>query len=66
VKKADAELMVVRLWHDWPDRYEPASPGKGLRFYSWLCAEHPHVMEFRASSDKWQVMSGWLNRHQLH
>jgi hypothetical protein len=66
MKKADAEAMIIRLWHVWPERNAPPGPGKGLLFYGWLSSEHPQVLSFRTPvTDKWQIVSGLLGRHGL-
>jgi hypothetical protein len=67
--KAEAKPRITRLFHEWASikgkRVPYDSPDGGLTFFYWLQSDHPEVLSFRSSADKWQVVHGWLLQAHL-
>ena len=66
MKQDEAKALILHEWNDWwannPKRGERASDTDGLRFFSFVKTEKPHLLDFRCRGDKWQIIKGWLLR----
>jgi hypothetical protein len=61
-KRADLEPLIIREWL----RQQPTghrSEGEIFAFYGRLQKEKPHLLAFRASGDKYQVLKTILRNH---
>jgi hypothetical protein len=54
-------------WRSWAAETKIKNPNgrDGLRFFCFLEIECKHLLVFRASGDKWQVVHSWLLRAKL-
>ena len=59
-----AEIQILAEWVDWRAenlvRGEQASGIDGVVFYDFLQKEKPHLLDFRYTSDQWQIIHAWL------
>ncbi|MGR3715639.1 MAG: hypothetical protein ACU0B1_02680 [Thermohalobaculum sp.] len=68
MKKEEAKIEVLNVWRQWSDEKKKGA-GVPLLFYSWLQKNHPNLLSFRASGDKYQIVAGWIKNdplNQLH
>jgi hypothetical protein len=63
----DAKRAVLEEWHSWivAMSISNANGRDGLRFFAFLQKERDHLLRFKASGDKWQVIHGWLLRANI-
>jgi hypothetical protein len=63
VDKDDAQYAVLAEWDRWSKRNpDDTAIMNGIIFFTYLEKEHPQLLDFRSSGDKWQVVHGWLLR----
>lgn len=65
MKRSDARTAIVRVYkYEYlkdPDAVNATGSSIGaLPFYKWLEREHPELLDFRASGDKYQLVAGWI------
>lgn len=60
-KRADLEPLIVEEWHKRPARQR--TENDVLAFYGELERDKPHLLSFRASYDKYQVLKVILHAH---
>jgi hypothetical protein len=68
--KQDSNSAVLRLYPSWArvDGFDPDPIWTGKRisgndamlFYCFIQKEHPDLLSFRDSGDRWQTVHGWL------
>ena len=65
--KEEARRAILREWRSWVKAQKIQNPNglDGMRFYAFLQQERDHLLRFRASGDKWQVVHGWLKNAGL-
>jgi hypothetical protein len=65
--QAEAKRLILTEWHSWvtATNRTNANGRDGLMFFGFLQKEHGHLLTFKASGDKWQVIHGWLLRANL-
>lgn len=57
----EAKQHVTSLWMDWLATRERTTLSQDMQvFYADLQTQHPHVLSFRASGDKWQTVKSWI------
>jgi hypothetical protein len=64
MKKEDAKRLIISEWRDWK-KTRPPSDNKptgtdALIFFGNLQSNHPELLDFRYSGDKWQIVHSWL------
>jgi hypothetical protein len=66
MKRDEAKRLVLREWDDWASKNVPhgqkASGTDGLIFFGYLQKQRPHLLEFKTSGDRLQIVHGWLSR----
>ena len=66
MKSGEAKRLVLQEWDDWAAKNLPpgqkASGTDGLIFFGYLQRQRPHLLEFKASGDRWVTVHGWLAR----
>ena len=62
-----AKRAILEEWRLWAaeTNIKNANGRDGLRFFRFLERECKHLLAFRASGDKWQVVHSWLLRAKL-
>ena len=62
-----AKRAILEEWRLWAaeTNIKNANGRDGLRFFRSLERECKHLLAFRASGDKWQVVHSWLLRAKL-
>ena len=55
--KEDAKTLVLQEYRSW--RLAHPSDDAQL-FFAYLQKEKSHLLKFKASGDKWQVVNGWI------
>jgi hypothetical protein len=62
-----AKRAILEEWRSWAAETKIKNPNgrDGLRFFCFLEIECKHLLAFRASGDKWQVVHSWLLRAKL-
>ena len=64
MKQIDAKRLILDEWVDWRAnnlrRDDIASGIDGLNFFVFLKSEKPHLLDFRYTSDQWQIIHAWL------
>lgn len=69
MKNEDARVEIVgefrRWWADREADQGQATGNDGMVFLGYLRKEKPHLLDFKASGDKWQIVHGWLLRADL-
>ena len=61
--KEESRLRVMREWISWRDANGVTAEARGndaLRFYTHLQSNHPELLRFRRSRDRWEVVHDWL------
>jgi hypothetical protein len=61
--KEESRLRVMQEWISWRDANGVTAEARGndaLRFYSHLQSNHPELLRFRSSRDRWEVVHDWL------
>lgn len=64
MKKDDAQNEIFRIWLNWNEPQDKYQTHFGLLFYNWLQKNKPHLMSFRCTGDKYQVINTWVKRWQ--
>lgn len=60
-----AKLAVIREWDAWaPKQSDQAALRDGFLFFTYLQREHPELLDFKSSGDKWQAVHGRLLRER--
>ena len=54
----EAKSEVFKLLPGWLAEHEGEDP---MLFYAYLIENHPQVLQFPYSSDRWQVVHAWMN-----
>jgi hypothetical protein len=62
MKIKDAEKAAYSIWVNWPKKKESQNIILALEFYTHLEKTRPDVLKFRCSGDKYQTISGWVNK----
>jgi hypothetical protein len=60
MKKEEAKRLVLRKWRSWGDETAKRSALAPLDFYEHLKSEHPDLLCFKCSGDRYQVIAGWV------
>ena len=64
MKRIDAKRLILDEWVDWrakilePD--EIATGFHALNFFVFLKSEKSHLLDFRYTTDQWQIVHAWL------
>jgi hypothetical protein len=62
--KSEAKASIIREWDKWAAKHvspgQTASGNDGMIFYGYVRKEHPELLNFRESGDRWQTVHGWL------
>src|SRR3989442_8008766 len=62
---AEAEKLIVAEWREWSNQHGSYSTIAMQKFYwEWLPKHKPKLLSFRCKGDKWQIVHGWLQRHE--
>ena len=63
----EARRDILREWLAWvaANNVTNANGTHGFLFFGFLQKERGHLLTFKASGDKWQVVHGWLLQAQL-
>ena len=64
MKQNDARTAIEFEWRDWPEKAPLPTPGDMREFYSWLMRERPHLLDFRTSADRFDLVQRWLVESQ--
>jgi len=54
IKRDEAKRRILAEWPSWSATQATPTLGDGILFFSFLQRERSHLLEFRASGDKWQ------------
>jgi hypothetical protein len=65
IKRDEAKRRILPEWPSWSATQSTPTLGNGLLFFSFLQRERSHLLEFRASGDKWQDVHCWLIQAHL-
>jgi hypothetical protein len=67
IKRDEAKRRIIAEWHPWvkSENILSANGRHGLLFFCFLEKERRHLLEFRASGDKWQDVHCWLLQEHL-
>jgi hypothetical protein len=69
VKQSEAKPTVLRLFREWAEANGKSIPHTaaegGFVFFTWLRANHPEALDFRATGDPWQTVHIWLRKAGL-
>ena len=57
---AKAEQSIVAEWRAWSNQRRSYSVYDMQLFFGWLQQNKSYLLSFRCSSDKWQMVHGWL------
>jgi hypothetical protein len=60
MKTDEAKSRIVAEWSRRDGKSFPPTWAGKHAFYLWLQREHPHLLAFRCSGDKWQRVHGWI------
>ena len=62
MKRDQAKQSIVAEWDLWSasNKITNATAGDKLKFYNFILKERPHLLDFKASGDKWQDVHSWL------
>ena len=55
--KEEAKQLAVQEYLSWRSTHVN---DEALIFYAYLKKEKSHLLNFKASGDKWQVIPGWI------
>jgi hypothetical protein len=63
----DAKQRIIDKWHSWITKVNTVNPNgtDALSFFTFLQKEHPGLLDFRATGDKWQTVHSWLIQARL-
>ena len=64
MKQADAKPLIIAAFDAWRTERGLRRPTghDAFAFFGDLNREHPKLLDFRCSGDKWQRVHGWLIR----
>jgi hypothetical protein len=65
IKRDEARRRILAEWPLWSAAQSNPTLANGLMFFSFLQKERRHLLEFRASGDKWQDVHCWLLQERL-
>jgi len=57
MKRKDAEFEAKKLWINWVGAKNKYGKHFGVTFYGWLQRNHPHLLNFKVSGDRYQTVS---------
>jgi hypothetical protein len=65
--REEARRAILNEWNSWVKAEDVKNPTgtDALLFYQFLVSERDHLLRFKASDDKWQVVYGWLRNAKL-
>ncbi|MEO1346425.1 MAG: hypothetical protein AAFV74_19970 [Pseudomonadota bacterium] len=64
MNKAQAETLIIAELRKMFAENPMGSDG-GLLQYMQLSQQRPDLFDFKCSGDPWQVVKGWMNKHNL-
>jgi hypothetical protein len=67
IKRDEAKRRIVAEWYlrTKAENITNAKGIDGLMFFCFVQKEHGHLLQFRASGDKWQDVHSWLIQARL-
>jgi len=64
MKQEDAKKQIIILWGKREKGYHRRIDVLG--FYGYLTKEHPHLLQFKYSGDKYQKIMSWLSGYIIN
>lgn len=63
MKQAEAQREILSIWLKQPESDKCSEkPAYPMIFYNLIKNDFPHLLEFRSSPSKYQLIQGWINR----
>lgn len=65
MRLAEAELQILSVWLEQPESDRCSdNPAYPMIFYNLIKNDFPHLLKFRSSALKNQLIQGWINKWQ--
>lgn len=61
MKKDEAKQRIRNLFPQWKSANPQVGAAAPLVFYAFIQNEHPYLLEFRDSGDRYQTVACWVS-----